>query len=119
MTKVLLTGLAITIVSACSSGVSEEQLNQLMEQNKQLMEQNQQQGSQYNDSGNQEFKSFMVIRKSRWTLHQCQEQAKNYLCGSIAYNISETDKIYVNVSIHSDCWQKSVIGELLPISCKK
>ena len=47
------------------------------------------------------------------------EQAKNYLCGSIAYNISETDKIYVNVSIHSDCWQKSVIGELLPISCKK
>ena len=52
MTKVLLTGLAITIVSACSSGVSEEQLNQLMEQNKQLMEQNQQQGSQYNDSGN-------------------------------------------------------------------
>lgn len=115
MKRVLFTAIVILILSACSSGVSQEQFNQLLEQNQQLIEQNQQLMEQ------KQKQDLIVISKHANKKSTCKTWGFVYPCGKITYfveGVGEKDWIFGDID-NSDCFQEVVIGEPLPVSCRK
>tara|TARA_R100000808_G_C2120801_1_gene132146 strand:+ start:728 stop:1084 length:357 start_codon:yes stop_codon:yes gene_type:complete len=118
MEKVLLTVIVILILSACSSGVSQEQFNQLLEQNQQLIEQNQELKEQEKD--------FMVVNKVKFTKALCDRYVMGstygliFPCGELTYLVNGIEKKWTMGEINkSACFQDAVMGEPLPMSCRK
>ncbi|MBM32394.1 MAG: hypothetical protein CL764_06015 [Chloroflexi bacterium] len=121
MKKILFTAIVILILSACSSGVSEEQFNQLLEQNQQLIEQNRElmDKAQQPNSLN-----FMVVEKDVYQKDGCGNLGYVYPCGNVKYllitpNKEETLSLRMGRTNDSQCWQDAIVGEPLPMSCRK